>query len=131
MTFIPRPKCRQKVRPKAVVLIFIFNTRTSTIKQLIRSNPRICGRVPFGLARMPPYRCTAAFLLSFIFFSMKFCLVARSACCLVGIEQCRGFIVGPFFRAAFEKEFAGRVLLVSEERFSFPGVSFVIYQGAS
>ncbi len=62
---------------------------------------------------------------------MKFCLVARSACPLVGIEQCRGFIVCKFHRAAFEKEFAGRVLLVSEERFSFPGVSFVIYQGAS
>jgi hypothetical protein len=62
---------------------------------------------------------------------MKFCLVARSACPLVGFEQCRGFIVCKFHRAAFEKEFAGRVLLVSEERFSLPGISFVIYQGAS
>ena len=60
---------------------------------------------------------------------MKFCLVAHSTCPLVGIEQCRGFIVCQFHMAAFEKEFAGRVLMVASSRIELPGVAYIIYKG--
>ncbi len=59
---------------------------------------------------------------------MKYYLVARSCCCLVGIEQCRGYRVSRSLQAAFEKEFAGRVLLAGSGPLPFP-VSYAVYQG--
>lgn len=56
-------------------------------------------------------------------------LVARSACCMVGIEQCRGYSVGRSLQAAFEKEFAGRILMVMPGPQALPGISFTAYEG--
>jgi hypothetical protein len=83
---------------------------------------------PFDL---PPYRCAAAIavIYSIYFFSMKYYLVARSYCCMVGIEQCRGYVVGRSSQAAFEREFAGRILMVASAPQSLPGISYVAYQG--
>jgi hypothetical protein len=50
---------------------------------------------------------------------------------MVGIEQCRGFIVGRSFRAAFEREFAGRILMVTAGAQALPGISYVAYKRAS
>ncbi len=62
---------------------------------------------------------------------MKYYLVASTTCCMVGIEQCRGYIVGPALRQAFEKEFARRIILVSSSALALPGVSYLPYQKAS
>ena len=62
---------------------------------------------------------------------MKYYLVARTTCCMVGIEQCRGFIVGRSLRAAFEKEYAGRILMVTAGAQALPGISYVAYKKAS
>ena len=61
---------------------------------------------------------------------MKYYLVARSACAMVGIDQCRGYIVGRALQAAFESEFAGRILMVTSCAQAFPGISFVPYERA-
>lgn len=61
---------------------------------------------------------------------MKYYLVARTACVMVGIEQCRGYIVGRSLQAAFEREFAGRILMVTASAQVLPGVSFVAYKRA-
>lgn len=62
---------------------------------------------------------------------MKYYLVARTTCAMVGIEQCRGFIVGRSLRAAFEREYAGRVLMVTAAALAWPGLSYVAYKRAS
>jgi len=62
---------------------------------------------------------------------MKYYLVARTTCCMVGIEQCRGFIVGRSLCAAFEKEYAGRILMVTAAAQALPGISYVTYKKAS
>jgi hypothetical protein len=59
---------------------------------------------------------------------MKYYLVARTACVMVGIEQCRGYIVGRSLQAAFEKEFAGRILIVTAGAVPLPGISFTVYE---
>jgi hypothetical protein len=66
----------------------------------------------------------------FYFFSMKYYLVARTTCAMVGIEQCRGFIVGRSLRVAFEREFAGRILMVTAGAQALPGISYVAYKRA-
>lgn len=57
-------------------------------------------------------------------------LVARTACVLVpmaiGIEQCRGYSVGRSLQAAFEKEFAGRILLVTAGAPALPGIACTV-----
>jgi hypothetical protein len=58
-------------------------------------------------------------------------LVARTTCVMVGIEQCRGFIVGRSLRAAFEREYAGRILMVTAVAQALPGISYVAYKRAS
>jgi len=50
---------------------------------------------------------------------------------MVGIEQCRGFIVGRSLRAAFEREYAGRILMVTAGAQALPGISYVAYKRAS
>jgi len=50
---------------------------------------------------------------------------------MVGIEQCRGFIVGRSLCAAFEKEYAGRILMVTAAAQALPGISYVTYKKAS
>lgn len=62
---------------------------------------------------------------------MKYYLVARSTCCLVGIEQCRGYIVGRSLQQAFERQFAGRILLVTASAQALPGISYTAYKGPS
>ena len=62
---------------------------------------------------------------------MKYYLVARTTCCMVGIEQCRGFIVGRSLRAAFENEYAGRILMVTSGAQALPGIAYVTYKRAS
>ncbi|MDF2188331.1 hypothetical protein [Paraflavitalea sp. CAU 1676] len=58
---------------------------------------------------------------------MKYYLVASSSCCLVGIEQCVVYIVVKSRRAAFEKEFAGRILQASKNRQALPPVQLRLY----
>jgi hypothetical protein len=60
---------------------------------------------------------------------MLYYLVARTTCCMVGIEQCRIFAVRRSQRAAFEKEFAGRILLVGSTALSWP-VQYCVYKRA-
>lgn len=60
---------------------------------------------------------------------MKYYLVARTACVLVGIEQCRGYIVGRSLQATFEKEFAGRILLVTAGAPALPGIGCTYRKG--
>ncbi len=61
---------------------------------------------------------------------MLYYLVASTTCCMVGIEQCRVFSVRRSLRAAFEKEYAGRILLVGSSALSWP-VQFCVYNRAS
>jgi hypothetical protein len=66
---------------------------------------------------------------------MKYYLVARTTCAMVpiaiGIEQCRGFIVGRSLRAAFEREYAGRILMVTAGAQALPGIAYVAFKKAS
>ncbi len=61
---------------------------------------------------------------------MKYYLVARTTCCMVGIEQCRVFSVRRSRCAAFEKEFAGRILLVGRKALIWPVPVFVYEKGS-
>ena len=61
---------------------------------------------------------------------MKYYLVARTACAMVGIEQCRGYIVSRSLQAAFERQFAGRILMVTAGAQVLPGISFTAYERA-
>lgn len=58
---------------------------------------------------------------------MKYYLVASSSCCMVGIEQCVVYIVNKARRAAFEKEFEGRILQSSKKRQALPPVQLRLY----
>ncbi len=60
---------------------------------------------------------------------MLYYLVASTTCCMVGIEQCRVFSVRRSLRAAFEKEFAGRILLMGSSALSWP-VQYCVYKRA-
>ncbi len=51
---------------------------------------------------------------------MKYYLVASTTCALVGIEQCTVFVVGPGRQAAFERQYKGRILMVSTSRQALP-----------
>lgn len=51
---------------------------------------------------------------------MKYYLVASVSCCMVGIEQCIVYQVGLARQAAFEKQFAGRILQVSFSKRALP-----------
>jgi hypothetical protein len=48
---------------------------------------------------------------------------------MVGIEQCRVFSVRRSQRAAFEKEYAGRILLAGSSALSWP-VQYCVYKRA-
>lgn len=61
---------------------------------------------------------------------MKYYLVARTVYVMVGIEQCRGYIVGRSLQAAFEREFAGRILMVTVGAQALPGITYSIYERA-
>lgn len=65
---------------------------------------------------------------------MKVYLVANSTCCLVGIEQCRAFIVFDAHQAVFLQQYAGCILLAGCS-FSYlsrlGGVTIYVYNKGS
>ncbi|WP_162915420.1 hypothetical protein [Paraflavitalea soli] len=62
---------------------------------------------------------------------MKYYLVARTISCMVGIEQCRIFVVRRSQCAAFERAFAGYILLVAATAQALPAAPVVTYEKAS
>ncbi|AXY78087.1 hypothetical protein D3H65_30650 [Paraflavitalea soli] len=59
---------------------------------------------------------------------MKYYLVARTTCVMVGIEQCRIFVVRRSQCAAFEKAFAGYILLVASSAQALPAAPVIVYK---
>jgi hypothetical protein len=68
-----------------------------------------------------------AVIFSIKCFVMKYYLVASTTCALVGIEQCVVFVVGPSRQAAFERQYQGRILMVSTCRQALPPVPGRVY----
>ncbi len=62
---------------------------------------------------------------------MQVYLVASSSCCLVGIEQCRAYIVFPAQQAAFLRQYAGCILLAGCSFSSLPPVTIYVYNKGS
>ncbi|WP_276482882.1 hypothetical protein [Paraflavitalea pollutisoli] len=62
---------------------------------------------------------------------MKVYLVASTTTCLVGIEQCRAYIVFDAQQAAFLQQFAGRVLQDYGCFSTLPPVAIHVYNKGS